>query len=354
VELDPPASKGKTRPLNDYELASRLSYFLWSSMPDKQLFDLAAEKKLNNPKVLEQQALRMLKDPKARALTDNFAAQWLTLRRLTEMSPDPKLFPAFNDDLRADMMKETELFFETVVREDRNVMDFIDAKFTFLNERLAKHYGISGVTGDQFRRVDLQNPQRGGILSHASILTLTSNPTRTSPVKRGKWVLEQLLGTPPPPPPPNVPELEDDHKVLTGTLRQRMEQHRTDPMCASCHSRMDPIGFGMENYDAIGAWRTTDGGSPIDASDKLASGEAFKGPEGLRAALKKRSDFFVQNLSEKMLTFALGRGLEYYDKCAVRDMKAAVAKKGFRFSALVTEVVKSEPFRKRKGEGDAH
>src|SRR5262249_24912435 len=261
-------------------------------------------------------------------------------------------FPMFNDDLRASMRTETMMFFEAVVQEDRSILDFIDARYTFLNEALAKLYGISGVTGSSFRRVAVDGTQRGGILTQASILTVTSNPTRTSPVKRGKWVLEQMLGTPPPPPPPNVPLLADDKKgPLTGTLRQRMEEHRKNPLCASCHARMDPLGFGLENYDAIGAWRTQDGDLPVDASGTLPGSVSFRGPAQLKAILKGKKALFTHALSEKMLTYALGRGLEATDRCVVDKMAADVAKNDYRFSALVTAVVQSDPFRKRRGDG---
>lgn len=354
VEMDPKPNDPKAkRVINDYELATRLSYFLWSSMPDEELFQLAAKKQLQKPTILLAQVKRMMKSPKARALADNFATQWLTLRTLNSMTPDSRLFPTFNKELREAMQQETLLFFETIVKEDRSVLEFIDGKFTFVNEPLAKHYGIEGVSGNNFKRVALDGTQRAGILSHASILTVTSNPTRTSPVKRGKWVLEQMLGTPPPPAPPNVPLLDDQAKKgqLTGTLRQQMEQHRKDPLCASCHTRMDAIGFGLENYNAVGAWRTMDGESEIDPSGTLPGGKSFKGPAQLRAILKAQKDLFVRNLSEKMLTYALGRGLESTDKCEIDSIAAAVTKKQYKFSALVTAVVQSEPFRKRRGDG---
>jgi mono/diheme cytochrome c family protein len=353
VELDPAGQDPhKPRNLNDYELASRLSYFLWSSMPDEELFSLAEKGTLKNPAVLEAQAVRMLKDPRSRALVENFGGQWLQLRNLQTISPDPARFPQFSNDLRKSMQKETELFFEAIVREDRSVLDFLDGKFTFLNERLAKHYGIDGVQGDNFRRVELTGDQRGGVLRQASILTITSNPTRTSPVKRGKWVLEQILGTPPPPPPPDVPELkEEPEQMLTGTLRQRLEQHRKDPICASCHSRMDPIGFGLENYDAIGAWRSQEGKFSVDPSGTLPDGKSFKGPADLIAIIKDKKELFARNLTEQMLTYALGRGLEHYDRCSVDVMAGRAGRKGYRFSALVTEIVKCEPFRLRKGDG---
>src|SRR5206468_6325729 len=248
-------------------------------------------------------------DGKARALVESFAGQWLELRSLKAVTPDTALFPAFDEALRAAMLKESELFFEAIVKEDRSILDFLDADFTFLNERLARHYGINGVRSDQFQRVHLTDDQRGGILTQASILTVTSNPTRTSPVKRGKWILENLLGTPPPPPPPDVPELKEG-KELTGTLRQRMEQHRANPSCATCHQRMDPLGFGFENYDAIGAWRTKDGKFAVDAGGVLPDGRKFNGPAELRKILKERQAEFTRCLTEKLLTYALGRGME--------------------------------------------
>lgn len=353
VEIDPRPNDARAKhPLGNYELASRLSYFLWSSMPDEELFALAAKGSLHSPKVLAAQVRRMLKDPKARALTDNFASQWLHLRNLNTVSPDPKTFPTFNEALRTAMRRETELFFGAIVREDRSILEFLDSRFTFLNEPLARHYGVEGVSGQQFRRVALAGRERGGLLTQASILTVTSNPTRTSPVKRGKWVLEQILGTPPPPPPPGVAELPDDKKeALTGTLRQRLEQHRKDPACASCHQRMDPIGFGLENFDAVGAWRTQDGGLPVDASGELAGGKKFEGPAQLKGILMGKKAQFVRSFSEKMLTYGLGRGVESYDKCNVDEIAAATAKNGYRFSALVTAVVQSEPFRLRRGDG---
>jgi hypothetical protein len=292
----------------------------------------------------------MLRDVKANALVENFARQWLQLGNLDSVAPDPKLFPAFDDRLRRDMRRETEQFFEAIVREDRSVLDFLDARFTFLNERVARHYGIAGVTGEEFRRVELTGSQRGGILTHASILTVTSNPTRTSPVKRGKWILENILGTPPPPPPPEVEELnESTEAALKGSLRQRMEQHRANPNCAVCHQRMDPLGFAFENYDAIGAWRTTDGKFAIDPSGTLPGGESFQGPAGLKVILKKRKDDFSRCLAEKMLTYALGRGLEHYDRCTVDAIGKALAQDNYRFSTLVLEITRSDPFQKRRG-----
>jgi hypothetical protein len=317
-------------------------------MPDEELTSLAARKQLSPN--LETQVQRMLKDPKAKALVENFAVQWLQLRNLQTVTPDPKLFPQFDDKLRAAMLKETELFFEAVMREDRNILDLIDADFTYVNERLARHYGIDGVYGDEFRRVSLAGKPRGGLLTQASILTVTSNPTRTSPVKRGKWVLEQILGTPPPPPPPNVPELATDEKAqLTGSLRQRMEQHRINPNCAVCHTNMDALGFAFENFDAVGAFRTNDGAFPIDPSGTLPDGKSFQGPAELKTMLKGKKELFSRCLTEKMLTYALGRGVESYDRPAVEAILAALARNDYRFSRLVLEIVQSEPFRLRRG-----
>lgn len=350
IELDPPGAKPQAAyPINEFELASRLSYFLWSSMPDDELFRLAERGQLRAN--LEVQVRRMMKDPKSAAFVQNFGGQWLTLRNLQTISPDRKLFPAFTEALRADMLRETELFFEAILREDRSILDFLDADFSFVNERLAKHYGLPNITGNEFRRVSLP-PTRGGLLTHASILTLTSNPTRTSPVKRGKWVLEQLLGTPPPPPPPDVPDLEDDAKAqLTGSLRQRMEQHRVNPNCAICHNKLDPLGFAFENFDAVGRWRTKDGRFDIEPSGVLPDGRAFQGPAELKKILRSEKDLFGRCLAEKMLTYALGRGVEYYDRCAVDDILKALAKDDYRLSRLVLEIVKSEPFLKRMAKG---
>ena len=348
VELDPPdAQPGTIYPISEYELASRLSYFLWSSMPDEELLSLAAKGKLRQN--LESQVRRMLQDRKASAFAPNFAGQWLTLRRLAYVSPDPKQFPSFDEELRSAMIRESELFFDAVLREDRSILDLIDADFSFVNERLAKHYGIDGIKGKEFRRVKLP-ANRGGILTQASILTLTSNATRTSPVKRGKWVLDEILNTPPPPPPPNVPELSEE-KQLTGSLRQVMEMHRANALCASCHQRMDPIGFAFENYNAIGAWRDKDGKFPIDPSGVLPDGRSFQGPGELKAILKSKKDLFSRCLAEKMLTYALGRGLEYYDRLAVDKIVGALQENNYRFSTLLLEVVKSEPFQMRTALG---
>ena len=354
IERDPDPNNPKARrPLNDYELATRLSYFLWSSMPDDRLLALAAARKLGNPQAVQAEAKRMLMDPRAaQSLGDNFAAQWLQLRSINQVTPNLKEFPEFTEEVRLAMRTETMLYFQHVVGDDKSVLDFLDSDYTYLNEPLARLYGNTSVTGREFRRVALSGEQRGGVMTQASVLTVTSNPTRTSPVKRGRWVMENLLGSPIPMPPPGIAQLPDDKKKgpLTGTLRQRMEQHRTDPACASCHARMDPIGFGLENYNAIGVWRKLDDGHPIDASGALPGGKSFTGPRELRIAIKAKAPQFTRNLSEKLLTYALGRGIESSDRCNLDAIAANVAKKNYRFSALVSEIVTSEPFRYRHGD----
>jgi hypothetical protein len=317
-------------------------------MPDDRLMRLAASGEISKSPVLEREARRMLLDPRSRALSDGFAAQWLNLRKLAGIVPDPQMFPDFSDKLREDMATETRMFFDGVVRNDRSVLDFLGARYSYMNERLAKHYGMGGVTGDEFRKVSLEGTPRGGVLTQASILTLSSNPTRTSPVKRGKWVLDQLLNQPPPPPPPGVGDLGADGKQLTGTLRQKMEQHRQNPSCASCHKRMDPIGFSLENFDATGKWRTTDAGAPIDASGVLPDGKKFSGPNELRGILLQRKSEFVACLAEKMLTYAIGRGIDSADRCYVDRIATSVRQNEYRFSSLVTSIVTSEPFRFRR------
>lgn len=340
-------NNGPVQPINDFQLATRLSYFLWSTMPDDELFREATAGTLRNN--LSAQVNRMLRDAKSRALVDNFCTQWLEIRRLNTITPDAKRFPAFDDELREAMLRETKMFFASIIDEDRSVLDLVDADYTFLNERLARHYGILRVTGPEFRRVQLTDRDRGGVLTQASVLTVTSNPTRTSPVKRGKWILEQMLGAPPPPPPPGAGELKDDEQVaLTGSVRQRTEQHRANPACASCHALMDPLGFGLENFDAVGAWRDRDRAFFVDASGELTDGSKFKGPKELKAILRAKKDDFARCFTEKMLTYALGRGLEPYDKCAVDDIVAALAKDGYKFSTLIQQVVASDPFQKRR------
>ncbi len=364
VELDDRPDSPEARPIDEFHLASRLSYFLWNTMPDDELFDLARRGELS--KNLEPQVQRMLKDPRAvDSLVDRFAMQWLQLKRLDLIAPDAKLFPDFNEELRRAMRDETRMFLETIVKEDRSLLDLLMSDFTFVNEPLAKHYGIADTNGNlvgqkpakdqgqpirgpEFVRINVSGTPRGGLLTQASLLTVTSNPTRTSPVKRGRWVLEQLLGTPPPPPPPNVPELEQGEK-LTGSLRQRMEQHRANPSCASCHARMDPLGFAFENFDAIGRFREKDGEFPIDPSGELPTGEKIAGPTELKEILKTRQNLFARCITEKLLTYALGRGLEYYDRPAVDRIATALGQNGYRFSTLIAETVKSEPFRMRRG-----
>jgi len=363
VELDSSPDSKDAHPIDDYQLASRLSYFLWSTMPDQELFDLAAKKQLHQN--IASQVSRMLRDEKAIALTENFASQWLQLRPLKSHVPDKKLFPEFDERLRKDMLKETDLFVQAIAKEDRSVLDLIDGRFTFLNERLAKHYGIrdtngnpyldvainprgAPIVGEKFVRVNLEGTKRGGLLTQASVLTVTSNPTRTSPVKRGRWVLEQILGTPPPPPPPDVPELVSSEQTK-GTLRQRMEQHRANPSCAGCHARMDPIGFAFENYNAVGRYRANDEDMPIDPTGELPSGQKFQGPDELKAILKGKKELFSRCLTEKMLTYAIGRGVEFYDKPAIDGILAVLEKNDFRFSHLITAIAQSDPFRLRRG-----
>jgi mono/diheme cytochrome c family protein len=336
--------------ISDVELASRLSFFLWSSIPDDELLDLAAKRQLGTPANLARQVRRMLADPRADAFVNNFAGQWLFLRNLTAAVPVQSTFPDFDDTLRQAFERETELFFASIVREDRSAFDLLRANYTFLNERLARHYGIAGVKGSHFRRVELEkDSMRLGLLGQGSILTVTSYPDRTSPVKRGKWILENLLGTPPPPPLPNVGDLKvtgETGAVLS--MRQRMELHRANPVCASCHSMMDPLGLALENFDAVGKWRTLgEGSAPIDASSVLPGGEPFEGPAGLRKELLA-SDRFVATLTEKMLTYALGRGLEHYDAPAVRAILREAAPGDYRLTQLIVGIVQSTPFRMRR------
>jgi mono/diheme cytochrome c family protein len=334
--------------LGEFELATRLSYFLWSSCPDEDLFRLAATGQLRRPGVVEGQVRRMMRDPKSRALAEEFAPQWLQTRGMITVAPDPAQFPTFDDDLRRAMLRETELFFDEIVRADHPVTDLLDADFTFINERLARHYGIGGVSGDEFRRVSLAGTNRGGVLTQAAVLTVTSNPTRTSPVKRGRWVLDNLLGTPPPAPPPGVDDLKPatQHGRLA-TLRERLELHRTQAECAGCHGRMDPLGFALENLDAVGAWRDADEGQPIDPSGKLPDGRSFRGPDGLRTVLRDRAGDFRRCLSEKLMTYALGRGLTPADRCAVDRVVHDLRRGDDRFSSLVLAIVRSEPFQSR-------
>ncbi|RPH53545.1 MAG: DUF1592 domain-containing protein, partial [Acidobacteria bacterium] len=349
-ETDPPNLAPNTAyRLDDLALASRLSFFLWSSLPDDQLLTLASQGKLKEPAVLEQQVKRMLGDARSKALVTNFAEQWLHLRNLKNSVPDLEAFPDFDDNLRQSMKDETSLFFDSIVREDRSVVDLLNADYTFVNERLARHYGIPNVYGSQFRRVTLGNEARRGLLGHASVLTVTSYPNRTSPVERGKWVLTNLLGVPPQPPPPNIPPLQDtstDGRVLS--LRERMEQHRANPVCAGCHKVMDPIGFALENFDGIGRWRNTEDGARIDTSGTLFNGGNVDGVVGLRQNLVAQPEIFVSVITEKMLTYALGRGLEYYDMPAVRNIVRDGRSRDFRFSSIVLGIVRSTPFQMKE------
>lgn len=341
---------GEMEQLDDYALATRLSYFLWSSMPDAELLELAEQNKLHEPAILEQQTKRMLADARIEALISNFSGQWLGLRKLTtnEVAPNPELFPAFNDKLRKDMWRETELFFGSIVKENRNIYELLDGRYSFLNERLAKLYGIDGVQGEEFRRVNFTNDQRMGVLTHASVLTLTSYPNRTSPVKRGQWVLENMLNDAPPDPPPTAPSLEETAETNPNlSFREQLELHRKDPGCAACHVTMDEIGFGLENFDAIGRWRTKDGKFDVDPSGTLPSGESFNGPKEMIAVLANRKTQFGRCLTEKLMTFALGRGLEYYDRCAI-DKVMSDLERDDRFATVVLGIVQSAPFQKRR------
>jgi mono/diheme cytochrome c family protein len=346
-----PSSGGQT--VQSYELASRLSYFLWSTMPDDQLFALAASGEFNNETTLRQQVRRMIADEKASELARNFGGQWLNLRTLDEITPDPSQFTDWSGELRGDMRRETELFFEEVMRQDRSIADFVSADYTFVNDRLARHYGLADVSGGEFRKVSLAGTPRAGVLTHASVLTITSNPTRTSPVKRGKWIMENILGTPPPEPPAEVPDLEVTRKANPkASLREQLELHRNDPNCAVCHEQMDALGFGFENFDAIGRWRDADGQFPVNPAGTLPGGESFRTPPELIKILSGRRDDFARVMTERMLTYALGRGLEFYDRCTVDKIVEALGKSEYRLSTLVSEIVLSRPFRMRRPEGD--
>ncbi len=335
--------------ISDLELASRLSFFLWSSGPDDELLNVAAQGKLKDAAVLQQQVKRMMADPKAEALVTNFASEWLFLRNLQSVNPASDDFPNFDDNLRNAFLKETQLFVGSVMREDRNVLDLLNANYTFVNERLAKHYGIPDIYGSQFRRVTLTDEARRGLLGQGSILTVTSYPTRTSPVLRGKWILENIMGTPPPAPPPNVPALkENDEGGKVTTVRERLEEHRRNPACATCHRVMDPLGFSLDNFDAIGQWRTKEAGLPIDASGQLADGTKINGIADLRAALLKHPERFAGTMTEKLMTYALGRGLEYFDMPVVRGIARDAAQNDYRFSSIVMGIVKSTAFQMKR------
>ena len=354
VERHPPdVEPGTPYRLADVDLASRLSFFLWSSIPDDELLALAEAGRLSDPAVFERQVRRMLDDPRSSALTANFAGQWLFLRNLRTVAPNAVLFPTFDDNLREAFRRETELFFDSQVRADRSVLELLAADYTFLNDRLARHYGIPGVYGSHYRRVRYPDERRAGLLGHGSILTVTSHPNRTSPVVRGKWLLENLLGSPPPPPPPDIPALvENDEGSAPATVRARMEQHRSNPACAACHAKMDPLGFALENFDAVGQWRSTDAeaGAPIDASGALPDGTPFTTPAEFRQGLLAEpwASEFVGTVIEKLLTYAVGRGLDYYDAPTVRAVRREAETAGYRWSSIVLGIVRSAPFRMRR------
>jgi mono/diheme cytochrome c family protein len=350
VEQDPAGIPPDTvYRISDLELASRLSFFLWSSVPDDELLDAAIAGTLKEPAVLERQVRRMLADARSQTLVSNFASQWLHLRNLDSITPDMRLFPDFDENLRQAFRQETELFFDSILREDRSALDLLRADYTFVNERLAKHYGIPNVYGSRFRRISLgEDSRRGGLLRHASILTVTSYATRTSPVIRGKWILDNILGVPPPPPLPDVPALKDNTVDGNLTVRKRLAEHRTNPACSGCHNLMDPVGLSLETFDAIGRWRTAEGGVPIDASGGLPDGSKFADVHGLERALLSRPELFVGTFAEKLLTYALGRGVEYYDAPAIRAIVREAQSKDFRVSSLILGVVRSQPFQMRK------
>ena len=345
-----PNDPARPHRITDVELASRLSYFLWNSMPDEKLLSLAERRMLSTPHVLDAQLTRMLADPKASAMAENFAGQWLEIRNLDTIKPDPEKFPAWSPELRDAMKAETRMFFDSILRENRPIGEFIGARYTFLNELLAKHYGIEGVSGPEFRRVELDTSERGGLLSHGSVLAVSSYPTRTSVVIRGKYILQNILGTPPPPPPADVPPLDEEAVGTSASLRKQMEAHRSNNVCASCHARMDPLGFALENYDAICKWRTMDGGFPVDSSGVLPGGKRFSSPAEMRQILGERTPELTRTLTEKLLIYSLGRGLERYDRPVVSEITKRVAASGYGFQTLVREVVQSLPFQSRRAE----
>lgn len=350
IETDHPVTQAAMAfPIGQHELATRLSYFLWASTPDEALLSAADRGVLRQPAVLSAQVRRMLKDPKAATIAEEFGGQWLQVRALESLTRDTDKFPAFENYLRLSMQRETELFFAHIISEDRSILDFLDARYTFVNERLAKHYGIPGVTGPEFRRVALDDKRRGGVLTQASVLTVSSYATRTSPVLRGRWVLDNILGSPPADPPPDVPNLDDTGVGTSTSMRQQLETHRKNAICASCHKRMDPLGFGLENFDATGAWRTEDGKFAIDSTGVLPDGREFHGPDELRAILTGDKDAFARTITTKLMTYALGRGLERYDRHAVKTIASRVAQQDYRFSSLVIEIVRSRPFQMRRG-----
>ena len=358
IERDPAASApqsgasaSQAYQVSDYELASRLSYFLWSSMPDDELFRVAGEKRLHDPAVLNTQVQRMLQDPKAVALAHNFGSQWLNLGLMDRTKPDAQKFLMVDDELLDAMRQETLMFVDTVVKEDRSILDFIDGTFTFVNGPLARYYGIKGVDGEQMQRVALDGDQRSGIVTQGAILSISSRATRTSPVLRGKWVLDNLLGAAPPPPPDGIPPLVETGLGTAASMRQRLEQHRANPSCAVCHNQMDPIGFGLENYDAAGAYRTKDGEFDIDNTGTLPDGRTFVGAKGLKQILRSQSDAFAHNFTEKLMTYALGRGLERADRPVVDEITHNLAQNNYKFNALVMAIVNSRPFQMRSRDG---
>ena len=347
--VEAPPAAGGVSPVTNLELASRLSFFLWSSIPDEELLKAAEQGRLNEPAVLQAQVERMLKDPKSHALVDSFASQWLRLRNLRSHIPIARDFPNFDNELRDSLRIETELFFGSIIREDRSVIDLLNADYTYLNERLARHYGIENVYGSHFRRVTLTQDARRGLLGQGSILTVTSYPNRTSPVLRGKWVLENILGTPPPPPPPNVPDLEENHPGNDArSLRARLEAHRKNPTCASCHRVMDPLGLALENFDGLGQWREKEPGGPINPTGQLANGTPIDGPVALRKAVLEHPEMFVRTLTEKLMTYGLGRGIELDDRPLVRKVARDAAARNYRWSAIVLGIVRSAPFQMKK------
>ena len=353
MEFDPSGAKpGQVYKVSDIEMASRLSFFLWSSIPDEELLSLAEKGQLFDAKVLEAQVRRMLANKRSRALVTNFAGQWLFLRNMARIQPDPQAFPSFDENLRRALGEETEKVLETMLREDRSVVDLLDNDFTFINQRLAQHYGIDGVYGGEFRRVTITDPRRRGLLGQGSILAVTSYPNRTAPTIRGKWVMEQILGSPPPPPPADVPSLKDDATTRNMNMRERMEQHRANPRCAVCHRAMDPLGFSLENFDGLGRWRDTMAGARIDASGVLPDGSKFDGPQGLRQILLAHKDRFIDTFTERLMTYALGRGVEEYDQPAIRKVTRAAAGDGARWSSIILGIVQSTPFQMRRASDD--
>lgn len=351
IERDPnPTDPSKVHRISDVELASRLSYFLWRSMPDEELLRLAEANQLHETATLRAQVARMIADPRSSSFAEDFAGQWLELRNLDSVKPDPDRYLYWGPELRTAMKMETRLFFEHMLRANRPLAEFLNAKYTFLNDRLAAFYGIEGVEGSEFRKVDLATDQRGGLLGQASILTISSYPNRTSVVIRGKYILQNILGAPPPPPPPDVPALEEDAVGSSASLRQQMEKHRSNAVCASCHAKMDPLGFGLENYDAIGKWRTMDGKFPIDATGVLPDGRKFSGPAQMREALLAQMPEFAQNVVEKMMIYAMGRGLQRYDRVVAKEITRKLAPAQYPFQQMIFEIVESLPFQSRRGE----